>query len=161
MAESEISSSPRQTCRVAGSTRRSPDLEHRRALDGAAAGERPQAGEQLGERERLREVVVGAAVEPGDAVLDGVARGQHQDRRPDAVVAQAAAGLEAVDARQHHVEDDRVVLGGARHPQRVLAARRHVRDDPLLAQAAADQRRHLHLVLDDQHPHRPILRLLH
>src|SRR3954464_14529249 len=41
------------------------DLEHGRALDGATAGERAQACQQLGERERLREVVVGAAVEAG------------------------------------------------------------------------------------------------
>src|ERR1700756_4042150 len=33
-----------------------PDLHHHRALGGSTAGERPQAGEQLLERERLREV---------------------------------------------------------------------------------------------------------
>ena len=46
------------------------DLEHRGALDRAAAGERAQARQQLGERERLGQVVVGAAVEAGHAVLD-------------------------------------------------------------------------------------------
>ena len=117
-------SSPRQTWRVAGSSRRSPTSSTTGRSTGAAPRERPQPREQLGERERLGQVVVGAAVEPGDAVLDRVARGQHQDRRPDAVVAQPAAGLEAVDARQHHVEHDRVVLGRAGHPQRVLAAAR-------------------------------------
>ena len=58
------------------------DLEDRRALDGAAAAERAQAGEQLHEGERLDEVVVGPAVEARDAVLHGVAGGEHEHRRP-------------------------------------------------------------------------------
>ena len=51
---------------------------------------RAQAGEQLVERERLREVVVGAGVEPGDPVRDLVAGGEHEDRR--AALARRAAG---------------------------------------------------------------------
>ena len=120
---------------------RSPASRTRRALDRAAAAERAQPRDELGERERLDEVVVGAAVEAGDAVLDRVARGEHEHGRPDAVVAQAAADLEAVDAGQHHVEHDRVVVGGARHPQRVLALDGDVGEQPLVAQAAADQAR--------------------
>ena len=64
-----------------------------------------------------------------------------------------AARLEAVDARQHDVEDDRVVLRRLGHPERVLALDRDVGGEPLVAQPAADQARHLDLVLDDQHPH--------
>ena len=45
-----------------------------------AADQRAQPGEQLAEVERLDQVIVGAAVEPFDARLDRVARGQHQDR---------------------------------------------------------------------------------
>ena len=128
-------------------------LEHGRALERPAARERAQPRDELGERERLDEVVVGAAVEAGDAVLDRVARGEHQHGRPDAVGAQPPADLEAVDAREHHVEHDRVVVGGARHPQRVLALDRDVGEHPLVAQAAPDQARELDLVLDDQHAH--------
>ena len=129
------------------------DAELRRALAVAASGERPQPGEQLCVGEGLHQVVVGPGVEARDAVRDAVARGQHQDRRPDAVVAQAPADLEAVDARQHQVEDDRVVLGRARHPEGVLALGGDVRGHPLLPQALADQAGHLGLVLDDQHAH--------
>ena len=64
--------------------------------------------EQLLERERLDDVVVGARVEAGDAVADGVARGQHQHRHPAAPRPQAAADDEPVDARHEHVEDDGV-----------------------------------------------------
>jgi hypothetical protein len=119
-----------------------------------AAGERAQPCEQLVERERLDEVVVGAAVEPGDPVRDRVARGQHQHRRPDACGAQPPARLEAVDARQHHVEHDRAVVGRAGHPERVLAGRRDVRAQPALAHPPPHDRGQLDLVLDDQNAHR-------
>ena len=41
--------------------------------------ERAQPSEQLAEIERLGEVVVGAGIEAGDALLDGVERRQHQN----------------------------------------------------------------------------------
>ena len=153
-AESWISVSPRQTCRVAGSSRRSPTSSDGRAARPPAPGERAQARQQLGERERLRQVVVGAGVEPGDAILDRVARGQHQHRRPDAALPQPAADLDAVDAGQHQVEHDRVVLDRLGHPERVVAGPGDVGGVALLDQAPAEQARHLELVLDDQDPHR-------
>ena len=75
---------------------------------GRAAQERAQPREQLLERERLDQVVVGAGVEPGDAVVDLVAGGQHQDRRRVPLAAERAAGLEPVHDRHQHVEHDRV-----------------------------------------------------
>jgi hypothetical protein len=132
---------------VAGGQRGGP-------LTGLPPRDRAQAREQLGKGEGLGEVVVGAAVEPGHAILHGVAGGQHQHRRPDALGAQAPADLEAVDARQHHVEDHGVVGRGLGHPDGVLALDRDVGGQSLLAETAADQARHLHLVLDDEHPHR-------
>ena len=71
--------------------------------------------------------------------------------------AQPPAGLEAVEARQHHVEHDRVVVGRGDHAQRLLAVGRDVDDQPLEAQAAADRGGHPHVVLDDEHPHAPII----
>ena len=133
------------------------DFEDGRPLGIAPADERAQAGEQLRERERLDEVVVGAAVETRDAILDRVPRGQHQHRYPDSGAAQPAAGLEAVQAGQHHVEDDRVVLVRLRHPERVLAVGRHVGGEPLVDETPANQARHPQLVLDDQHAHGFIL----
>jgi hypothetical protein len=125
------------------------------AVGRPAAHERAQPGQQLAEVERLDQVVVGAGVQPLDAVLDRIAGGEHEDRRAHALVAQPAAGLEAVQPRQHHVEDDDVVRRGAGHPQRVLAADRDVGEQALLAQPLPDQGGQLHLVLDDQHPHVP------
>ena len=109
------------------------DLQHRRPLHLPAPGQSADPCEQLLEGERLGEVVVGSRVEADDAIVHGVACRQHQHRRPDLLPAQAAADLEAVRPRQHHVEDDRVVRDGARHPQRLLTAIGDVRRVPLLA----------------------------
>jgi hypothetical protein len=98
------------------------DLDHTRPLELAASSERTKARQQLREGERLDEVVVCAGIEPGDPVLDGVARGQHQDGYPYPARAQAAAGLEAAHPRQHHVEHDHVVVMRSRHPEGVLPA---------------------------------------
>ncbi len=76
-----------------------------RALRRRAAEDRLHAGHQLARVERLREVVVGADLEPDDLVDVLVARGQHQDRDVGAL-ADPAADLHAVDVREHEVEHD-------------------------------------------------------
>ena len=53
------------------------------------------AGDDLGERERLRDVVVAAGAQRLDLVLDGVLRGQEEDRGLEAALAQAASYLDA------------------------------------------------------------------
>jgi hypothetical protein len=70
----------------------------------AAAQERVDARQQLAERERLGEVVVGAGVEAGDAILDAAARGEDQDQRRVAGGAQAAQQLAAVLVGKAEVE---------------------------------------------------------
>ena len=72
------------------------DLEDGRPLHRRASSQRAQPREQLLEGERLGEVIVGAGIESIDAVVDGVARREHQDGRPDAAAAHQAADLEAV-----------------------------------------------------------------
>src|SRR4029453_708 len=54
---------------------------------------RPHAPEQLADRERLAEVVVGAQVQALDPVGDGAGGGQHQDPRRAAPGDQAPAEL--------------------------------------------------------------------
>ena len=93
-------------------------LRRRRGASRAAA-RAPQDGlhapDELRHAERLRDVVVGARLEPDDLVELGVLRGEHQDVGV-AEGAHAAADLDAVDVGQADVEDDqvqRVRLGGA------------------------------------------------
>jgi len=54
---------------------------------------------------------------------------------------------------KHHVEDDRVVLGRPRHPQRIVAGARDVGGEPFLDESSPEQPRHLHVILDHQDPH--------
>jgi hypothetical protein len=82
------------------------DVLHPNRRRGDASGppdERAQPREQLGQVERLHQIVVGAEVQAFDAVRRRVPRCQHQHWRPDAGPPQAAANLEAVQVGQHHV----------------------------------------------------------
>ena len=63
------------------------------------------AQDELGRRERLRQVVVGARGEAGDPVVDEAARRQDDDRRPVGP-ADGSQDREPVDLGEHDVEDD-------------------------------------------------------
>jgi hypothetical protein len=62
------------------------------------------AGQQLLERERFDNVVVGPEFQPLDAIGDGIAGGEKDDRQR-AAVAQPTGEGETTAARGHHVED--------------------------------------------------------
>ncbi len=117
-----------------------------------AAQEGAHAREQLPERERLHEVVVGAEVEAADRVLLRVARGEHEDRRAVAARAQAAADLEAVEVRHQDVEDDRVELAVREPLQRVepVGGRRDA--VPVELERGLDRLADVGVVVDDEEP---------
>ncbi len=118
--------------------------------------ERPDAGQELDEAEGLREVVVGAGVEPLDARLHLAPGREHQDRRPVPLGPQAAQELEAVEAREHDVEDDEVV-GPARGPlEPVRPGLRDVDPVALGLEATLDEPGDLGVALDDEDPHGPV-----
>ena len=91
-------------------------------LGAAAPQQDAQPGQQLGEGERLDEVVVGPGVEAGDAVLDGVAGGQDQDR---AWPARPGAGRRAPASRRGRAASSRGrrsrTAGSAARPRALLA----------------------------------------
>ena len=97
-----------------------------RALESArrgrgAAEDRLHAGDELARVERLREVVVGADLEPDDLVDVVVARGEHEDRDVGAL-ADPPADVDPVDIGERQVEhDQRRALG--RRPGERLGAR--------------------------------------
>ena len=77
-----------------------------RPLPAAPPQQRLQPRGQLGDRERLDEVVVGARLQARHAVLDLVARGQHADGDVDPVAPQLPHDADAVEPGHHHVEHD-------------------------------------------------------
>jgi hypothetical protein len=112
---------------------------------------RPYAGEQLGEPERLGDVVVGARVEADDGVHLVGARGQDQDRHGVALGAQPAGDLQTVHAGQPQVEDDQV--DATLHPgvQRGGAVLADLHLVPLPAQCAGQRLRDGRVVLGEQY----------
>src|SRR6188768_665168 len=68
-----------------------------------ATEQRAHAAAELPDRERLRDVVVRAELEPEHLVELVVARGEHDDRHR-ALAAETTAHLESVDLREHDVE---------------------------------------------------------
>jgi hypothetical protein len=115
------------------------------------AGQRPHAGDELGERERLAEVVVCAQFQPVDPVLDIGGGGEHE--HPRAGPGHCPAHPIAVHERQVTVEHDHVIgrlRGGV---QRSRAVVRDVRGDPDLAQPLRDPAGKRRMVLDHRHPH--------
>ena len=118
-----IGRSPRVTLRVIGSICKSPTARGISAIDAlGAAVQRVEAREQLAEGERLGQIVVAAAAQAANAVVDLRERAQDQNRRALAGFAQHFDDGEAVDvARQHPVHDDHVV-GLARREEHAVAA---------------------------------------
>ena len=84
------------------------DDEFHRAFRASAAGKRTEAGEELREGKRLRQVIVRARVEPGDPAVHLRTGGQHQHGHGVAGAAESATHLEAVDAGHEDVEDQRI-----------------------------------------------------
>ena len=132
------------------------DPQRRHAARRPAAQQRPQAREQLLALERLDEVVVGADVEPLDARLERVARGEHQDRHVVAVLAQAARDVDAVEPREPEVEHDQVGQERVRLVERLHAVGGELDVVAVEAQRALQDVGDLLVVLDDEHADRAV-----
>jgi hypothetical protein len=131
----------------------SPSSPHRIVGVGlVAAQDRVDAGDELGGREGLDDVVVGAEAQPVDAVGLLPLGGQQDDRHPRAAaVAQRTHDLQPVDAGQHQVEHDevRVPVGGVR--ERGVAVGRDPRLVAGALEVAGDDLGDRRLVVDDEH----------
>jgi hypothetical protein len=123
------------------------------ALPARSPQQRPQAREQLLERERLGQVVVGARLQPGDAVPDALARREHEHRRAVAGVSHAPADLEAVQAGHEDVEQHRVGGRGRLRADGLAPVLRQRDVEALDPEDALQHLTHGRLVVDDQDAH--------
>ena len=132
------------------------DLQHRHPVDpGRAAtemGSHPR--EELGEVERLGDIVVGAQVQATHPILDGSAGGQH-DHGDVAVGADPTQEVEAVPIGQAHVDDHEVgsIRSSALEPCLRRSRADHV--DAVLAEAHLDEIEDPRLVIHDEHGRPP------
>ena len=110
---------PVEMDRMAGAERRPARSIHAGGLSPTtgAAQDGVDAGHQFTRAERLDHVVVGAGLKALDAVVLCAKRRQQQNRQLF-VLADLAADIEAVGARQHDVEDDEIVTVVGQMPER-------------------------------------------
>ena len=95
-------------------------LEGLALTGGPPAQQRLHARDDLLHREGLDDVVVGPGLQPADALVDLVARGQHAHGHLVAALAQAAQDLQAVEVGHVEVEQN----DGGTDPLRPPPARR-------------------------------------
>lgn len=127
--------------------------QHVEPLGAAAPGERADPGQQLVELERLGEVVVGSGIEPADHVLHRIARSEHQDRSAATFAPELRGDLKAVLLRQHHVEQDDVVIVYVSQQGGLIAVGRYVHHVALLLQTVVDEPGHLTVIFYDEDLH--------
>src|SRR3954452_14649050 len=127
------------------------DAQRRHAARRAAAQQRAHAGQQLLALEGLDQAVVRAGVEPLDARLQRVARGEHEDRHLVAVIAQALGDVHAVEPGEPEVEHDEVGQERVRLLEAPHAVGREFDLVALQAQRALQDLGDLLVVLDDEH----------
>ena len=127
--------------------------EHRIADLLRPAAQRLDPREQLLERERLGDVVVGAGAERLHLEVHRVLRGEHQHRGRVAAVAQRAEHLEAVHPGQPQVEHDEVVPPARGETQPLHPVVHQVGLIALLLEPALDVLADGAIVLDDEDLH--------
>jgi hypothetical protein len=82
------------------------ELEH--LIRPAASEERADAHEQLRDRERLHQVVVGSTIESAHAVVDRVLGLEDHDGRLKAALADGCQDLEPIPLGKHEIQHDAV-----------------------------------------------------
>ena len=114
------------------------------------AQHRVDARDELARIERLRQVVVGAHLEPDDAIDVLALRRQHDDRHAFAGAAQPAADGEPVLAGQHEVEHDEVRRIALQLLVEVARVGQRRDLEALLGQIARQEVAQAHVVVDDE-----------
>ena len=109
---------------MSGIEREVIDDQNRARMFGLAPQQGAHAGQQFLHPERLRQVVVGAAVDRVDLLRPAVPRGQDEYRHCAPVRPPALQDLDAIELWQSEVEHNEIiVLGIAPKPCRLAVAR--------------------------------------
>ena len=118
-----------------------------------AADQRLDACEQFGERKGLRQVIVGACLQSGDAIVYGYLCAEDQNGSEGAILTNLSNETKAVESRKHNVDNSRVIVHRAHHRKAIFAVTGMIHSKPVLLQALDDERSNLIVVFDNQYPH--------
>jgi hypothetical protein len=127
--------------------------QHRGERGDGAAAQGPDPGHQLGEVERLGQVVIRAQAQTLDPVGDGGGRGQHQHPARAPACGQVRADLVPVYPGQVPVQHDHVIAGQGHMIQRVLPVEGHIDGHALVAQPARHRLGEPPVIFHHQHSH--------
>ena len=119
-----------------------------------APDERLDAREELCERERFGQIVVAARLQAAHAVVDGALRAEDEHRRSHAARAQAIDERQAVECRQHDVDNRGVVRMARRHFESAIAIRGDIDNEAGFGQALLHEIGNRRVVFDEEDPHR-------
>jgi hypothetical protein len=101
----------------------------------------------------LAQVVVSPSVEPLHPVVDGVTGRKHQDGHSQTAHSQASADFDSVPPRQHHIQENEVVVVDAGLVERGLSVGRNVDRIGVFAKAFRENLGCIGLIFDQQYPH--------
>ena len=127
--------------------------EDGRGLAALAAQHGAHAGQQFADLEGLEDVVIGAGVQSGDAVVQGVAGGDDEHRQGGGLAADAAQYLQAVAAGQAEVQQDEVVVLGAQGREGAVAILHPVGCPGGIVQGAVDGVADHGVIFDEEDAH--------
>ena len=116
------------------------------------AENRPHAGDELVDAERLRQVVVTAERESPDSVLDRVSGREKENGDAAAVGPKPLLNRKAVDVGEHHVENDELGAPVANRGDRASPGRLGLDLEPLVAQRRRHKVGDVRFVVDHQDP---------
>ena len=123
-----------------------------------AAEQGAEAGEEFAEFKWLREVIVGAGIEAFDSVVNTVFRREHQDGRALAAGTYGFADGEPVDAGNHDVEDDQIVIVDFGLVDGVVSVLDGIDGVGLFAQTFGHESCDARVVFDEEKSHARIIR---
>lgn len=111
------------------------------------------ASEEFAEGEGFDEVIITAGLEAADAVIDGAFGAEEQDRGADVLGAELADEGDAVEFREHDIDDGGVVGGGGGEVEGVFTICGVVDGEASLSQAIYDEGGDLRVIFHDEDTH--------